>query len=131
MVCRKSSCNREIMSPKCVNCTEEHEATSKTCTERQWEMAIMELQQKEKIERWQAIRKLEGQGRSEKCYEEQGYERYLYVQAETKCMRKLCPFKVEKYLSFSYEVVREDITAQRTGYIIKTTSPAQPTYHVQ
>ena len=120
-----STCDRTRVDAKCANCEGAHSTLSAACTVRRRECEILEVQQKEKVDRWQASRILSGHERSGYVEGNQKYERFVNIEVENGKMREICPFEMERYLQLNYDVNRTDITTHKNGYIVKIESKEQ------
>ena len=120
-----AECNRDPTLASCINCEQPHATTAEECPTIRKEVKIMELQQNRKISRRQAKELVEGKSSESYQSEEPKYEVYLQIEINQEDMRKICPFKIEKFLASHCRLNRECITAERKGYIVKANSREQ------
>ena len=116
---------REGTPAKCIHCEGPHSAYAVECSVRQREVKIMEIQQNRKITRRQAIEVAYGKKREGNPMNEISYEVYVHISINQEEVRKMCPFKMKKFLSVNCDISRECITAEKKGYIIKATLKEQ------
>ena len=84
----------------------------------------MEVKQNRKILRRQATDLVKGKSSESYQIEKPKYEVYLQIKINQEDIRKICPFKSEKFWS-NCSLNRECITAERKRYIVKATSTEQ------
>ena len=104
---------------KCLNCSEKHEAGSLQWPVRMKEQEILDLQKRLKIGRAEARRIVEGDSASLDEISPTPMDQYFEIQADATQLRKICPFKIEKFLIKKLNVKRENISIDRKNYIIK------------
>ena len=95
------------------------------CRTRKREYGILEIQRKQKVDRWQAGKIVDGQESIEEWSELSTYRQYVYMETDAGAKRRSCLFEVEKNLRHQFGVPREDILTERKGFVIKTTTAEQ------
>ena len=126
--CRKCSLNHPSWEcqndvTRCVNCQGEHKSGSMECPKRKEQEAILALQQRKKIGRAKAMH-IQKQLQEETNGRETN-EKYLEIGIGGEARKKVCPFRVERWLKSKYNIGREDINADARGYVVKVTTEQQ------
>ena len=126
-ICLKSAmshpsreCNSENL--KCANCEGAHKAGSIECLIRKKQEDVS-LQQSKKIGRGRALQLPRQQPDKDNYIRKK--EKYLEINVEREPRKKICPFKVEKYLKAKSGIDRSDINANMRGYIVRVESKQQ------
>ena len=120
-----TECDRETTPAKCTNYQQPHASTAQERPTRQEEKKIMKVQQLRKITRRQAKDIIEVKSSDRFQVVEAEYEKFLQIEIDQEDVRKMCPFKLEKFLTSNCGIKREGIISERNCYIIKVTSAEQ------
>jgi len=117
------SCHEEDF--KCFNCEGMHRAGSRECPTRKKEESILNMQKKMKTGRAEAMRLVEGGANNQTSPRTDNVCEYYEIKTKNEVLRKMCPFKTEKFLVDSLGISRENITIDKNNYIVKCENKAQ------
>jgi len=113
-------------SKKCCHCDGSHGAGHYTCPEKIKQVKILEIQKSHKVSRFQASKIMNGQT-DEILHNDDVYCMYIKIAAENDSLKKLCPFKLEKFLATKCGVQRNNIRREHNCFIVKSSSLYQTT----